>query len=42
MLDLLREYINTNEAAAGFRDVDWSAEYDMAANSDPGDTQSAL
>lgn len=42
MLDLLMEYINTNEAAAGFRDVDWSAEYEMAVNSDPSDTQSAL
>lgn len=42
MLDLLMEYINTNEEAAGFRGIDWSAEYDLAINGDPNDTQSAL
>ena len=42
MLDLLVDYINTNEAAAKYRDIDWSKEYGLAANGDPTDTQSAL
>ena len=42
MLDLLVDYINTNEAAAQYRDIDWSKEYGLAANGDPKDTQSAL
>ena len=42
MLDLLMEYIDTNEAAADFRGIDWSQEYDLAVNGDPNDTQSAL
>ncbi len=42
MLDLLMEFINTNEAAAGFRGIDWSMEYELARNSDPNDTQPAM
>lgn len=42
MLDLLLEYIDTNEEAADFRGIDWSLEYDLAVNGDPNDTQSAL
>lgn len=42
MLDLLMEYIKTEPAAAAYRDLDWSKEYDLARNGDPNDTQSAL
>ncbi len=42
MLDMLMEFIRTNEEAAEFRDLDWSHEYDLARNGDPSDTQSAL
>lgn len=42
MLDLLMEYIDTNEEATDFRGIDWSLEYDLAVNGDPNDTQSAL
>lgn len=42
MLDLLMEYIRTEPAAAEFRDIDWSQEYEFARNGDPNDTQSAL
>jgi len=42
MLDLLMEYIRTEPAAAQYRDLDWSKEYDLARNGDPNDTQSAL
>lgn len=42
MLDLLMEYIATEPAAAKYRDIDWSLEYDLARNGDPHDTQSAL
>ncbi|WP_373264329.1 RraA family protein [Hungatella hathewayi] len=42
MLDLLTEYIRTNDEAAEFREIDWSLEYDLAVNGDPNDTQSAL
>lgn len=42
MLDLLVEYIQTNDKAAEYREIDWSEEYDMAVNGDPNDTQSAL
>lgn len=42
MLDLLVEYIRTNESAAQYRDIDWSPEYDLAVHGDPTDTQSAL
>ncbi len=42
MLDLLMEFIETDERAAEYRGLDWSKEYDMAINGDPNDTQSAL
>ena len=42
MLDLLMEFIRTDERAAAYRDIDWSKEYDLARNGDPSDTQSAL
>ncbi len=42
MLDLLMEFIATDERAAEYRDLDWSEEYDLAINGDPNDTQSAL
>ena len=42
MLDLLMEFIETDERAADYRGLDWSQEYDFAINGDPNDTQSAL
>ena len=42
MLDLLMEFIRTDERAAAYRDIDGSKEYDLARNGDPTDTQSAL
>ena len=42
MLDLLMEFIRTDERAAAYRDIDWSKEYDLARNGDPTDIQSAL
>lgn len=42
MLDLLMEFIRTDERAAAYRDIDLSKEYDLARNGDPTDTQSAL
>ena len=42
MLDLLMEFIRTDERAAAYRDIDWSKEYELARNGDPTDTQSAL
>jgi hypothetical protein len=42
MLDLLLEFINTDDRAAAYRGFDWSEEYDLAINGDPNDTQSAL
>lgn len=42
MLDLLMEFIKTDPRAEKYRDLDWSAEYDLARNGDPNDTQSAL
>ena len=42
MLDLLMEFIRTDERAAAYRGIDWSKEYDLARNGDPTDTQSAL
>ena len=42
MLDMLMEFIQTDERAAEYRGMDWSAEYDLAINGDPNDTQSAL
>jgi regulator of RNase E activity RraA len=42
MLDLLMEFIKTDDRAAEYRDLDWTEEYDLAINGDPNDTQSAL
>ena len=42
MLDLLMEFIRTDERAAAYRDIDWSKEYDFSRNGDPTYTQSAL
>ena len=42
MLDLLMEFIETDDRAAEYRGLDWSLEYDLAINGDPNDTQSAL
>ena len=42
MIDMLMEFIRTDERAAAYRELDWSREYDMALNGDPNDTQSAL
>ena len=42
MLDLLMEFIKTDDRAAQYRGLDWSLEYDHARNGDPNDTQSAL
>lgn len=42
MLDLLMEFIEKDDRAAEYRDLDWSQEYDLAINGDPNDTQSAL
>lgn len=42
MLDMLMEFITADPRGQGFRDLDWSVEYDMARNGDPKDTQTAL
>ena len=42
MLDLLMEFIKTDDRAADYRDLDWSEEYYLAEHGDPTDTQSAL
>lgn len=42
MLDLLMDFIKTDERGKPYRDLDWSEEYDLAINGDPNDTQSAL
>lgn len=42
MLDLLMEFIKTDERGAPYRDIDWSEEYYLAEHGDPNDTQSAL
>lgn len=42
MLDMLMEFINTDERAKPYRALDWSHEYDLARNGDPNDTQTAL
>lgn len=42
MLDLLLEYIRTNEAAAEFRNIDWSEEYKLAKDAGLDGHQSAL
>ena len=42
MLDMLMDFIATDERAVPYRGLDWSQEYDLALNGDPNDTQSAL
>ena len=42
MLDLLLDFIRNDERGIPYRDLDWSAEYDLAINGDPTDTQTAL
>ena len=42
MLDLLMDFIRTDERVEKYRNLDWSLEYDLARNGDPNDTQSAL
>ena len=42
MLDMLVEWINTDPRGEKYRDLDWSAEYDLARNGDPNDTQTML
>ena len=42
MLDLLMEFIETDERAVEYRGLDWTEEYYLARNGDPNDTQSAL
>lgn len=42
MLDMLTEFIKNDPRGEEFRDLDWSYEYDLAANGDPTDTQTAL
>ena len=42
MLDLLMEFIKSDDRAVEYRGLDWSLEYELAINGDPNDTQSAL
>ena len=42
MLDLLMEFIESDDRAAEYRGLDWSHEYDLAINGDPNDTQTML
>lgn len=42
MLDLLMEFIRTDERGLPYRSLDWSHEYELARNGDPNDSQSAL
>lgn len=42
MLDMLLDWIKTDERGIPYRDLDWSKEYDLARNGDPNDTQTAL
>ena len=42
MLDLLMDFIETDDRAEQYRGLDWFHEYDLAINGDPTDTQSAL
>ena len=42
MLDLLMEFIRTDERGEPYRCLDWSRESDLARNGAPNDTQSAL
>lgn len=42
MLDSLIKFIRDDKRGAEYRDLDWSEEYNLARNSNPIDTQSAL
>ena len=42
MLDMLMDFIKTDDRGIPYRDLDWSEEYDLAINGDPNDTQTAL
>lgn len=42
MLDRLTKFIHTDPRGEEYRGLDWSREYDLAANGDPNDTQTAL
>jgi regulator of RNase E activity RraA len=42
MLDKLMQFIKQDPRGKEYRDIDWSAEYDLAKNGDPNDTQTAL
>lgn len=42
MLDLLMEFIKTDDRGIPYRELDWSEEYEFANNGDPNDTQTAL
>ena len=42
MLDMLMEFIKTDDRAESYRDLDWTEEYYFAEHGDPTDTQSAL
>lgn len=42
MLDLLMEFIQNDPRGEAYRELDWSAEYNLAINGDPNDTQTAL
>ena len=42
MLDLLVEFIQKDPRGEPYRDLDWTLEYELAQNGDPGDTQTAL
>lgn len=42
MLDMLTDFIREDPRGEGYRDIDWSNEYNLARNGDPNDTQSAL
>lgn len=42
MLDMLVAWIQTDPQGEQYRDLDWSAEYELARNGDPNDTQTML
>ena len=42
MLDMLMDFIKNDSRGEEYRSLDWTAEYDMARNGDPNDTQTAL
>jgi regulator of RNase E activity RraA len=42
MLDKLMDFIKKDPRGEKYRNLDWTAEYDLARNGDPNDTQTAL